>query len=115
MLGQASVGTSEHLTAGMDVRPLSGRSNVSGMTIPSEELSLTAGEFEMAGKESQAVLMRLDKATEALQKKWAGAGKSMFFHHYKEWRTLMEGQVVLLATIALELRAAAAKYEKADA
>ena len=87
---------------------------MTGMTFSPEDIGNTASEFEMAGKQSQAVLTRLDNATQELEKNWGGAGKDVFFSHYKEWRKLMEGQVTLLATIALELRAAATKYDKAD-
>jgi WXG100 family type VII secretion target len=84
------------------------------MTFSPEDLGKTATEFEQAGRQSQAVLTRLEKATQELEKNWGGAGKDAFFSHYKEWRKLMEGQVTLLTTIALELRAAATKYDKAD-
>jgi hypothetical protein len=38
----------------------------------------------------------------------------VFYQHHAEWRTLMRGQVALLAAISSELHALAARYEKAD-
>ena len=74
----------------------------------------TAKEFTRAGRDSQAIMKRLEKAVSKLEKEWSGINQEMFYAHYTEWRNLMQGHVVLLMRIAMEMQALAERYERAD-
>ena len=73
-----------------------------------------AKEFSRAGRDSQAIMKRLEKAVSKLEKEWSGVNQEMFYTHYTEWRNLMQGHVVLLMRIAMEMQALAERYERAD-
>ena len=73
-----------------------------------------AKEFAHAGRDSQAIMKRLEKAVSKLEKEWSGVNQETFYTHYSEWRNLMQGHVVLLMRIAMEMQALAERYERAD-
>ena len=87
---------------------------MSEMQIQPDELRQSAEEFNKAGKETQAILKRLDDSTGELEKKWAGAAQQIFFKQYKDLRQYMEAFSVLLGNVSLEMQAMADRYEKAD-
>ena len=84
------------------------------VTVSTSTILTAAREFELASKESEALVANLNKVTEDLKAKWSGSAQEVFYKHHDEWRTLMRGQVALLAAISSELHALAARYEKAD-
>lgn len=84
------------------------------VNLSTQHILTAAQEFASASKESQALVANLDKVTEDLKAKWSGSAQQAFYQHHVEWRTLMRGQVALLAAISSELQALAARYEKAD-
>lgn len=87
---------------------------MASVNLSTEHILTAAQEFESASKESQELVANLDKVTEDLKVKWSGSAQHAFYRHHAEWRTLMRGQVALLAAISSELHALAARYEKAD-
>lgn len=78
------------------------------------EVRRTAEEFARAGRDSQAIVNRLEKSIEKLEKAWGGVTGEMFYSHYKDWRVLMQGHIALLLRIAQELQALAERYERVD-
>ena len=84
------------------------------VTVSTNTILTAAREFESASKQSDALVASLEKVTEDLKVKWSGSAQEAFYKHHDEWRTLMRGQVALLAAISSELHALAARYEKAD-
>jgi WXG100 family type VII secretion target len=78
------------------------------------DLKNTADEFMRAGRDSQAVLKRLDKSMAMLEKSWDGVSQEAFYKHFNEWKNLMQGHIALLHRIAQEMTALAERYENAD-
>ncbi len=89
-------------------------SEVSAVSLSLEELKEAAKELEAVSRESQALVKRIEQVTSKLKGKWTGEAMETFYRHHNDWRSLMEGQVAILVGIALELRALAERYEKAD-
>ena len=87
---------------------------MTSVNLSTEHILTAAQEFESASKESQELVANLDKVTEDLKSKWSGSAQQTFYRHHAEWRTLMRGQVALLAAISSELHELAARYVKAD-
>jgi WXG100 family type VII secretion target len=87
---------------------------VAEFLVSSEDLHRAALEFAQAGKDSQAVIKRLEKATGVLEDKWSGVTQETFYKHYREWRSQMGGFAVLLNGIAQQLNAIADRFEQAD-
>jgi WXG100 family type VII secretion target len=79
-----------------------------------EDLRAAANELAEAHKESQATLTRVDQAMTALENKWQGASRQIFYRNYKDWRTAMGGMAVLLKQISREMTEMAADFKKAD-
>lgn len=73
-----------------------------------------AKEFTRAGRDSQVIMKRLEKAISKLEKEWSGVSQEVFYNHYAEWQNLMQGHVALLMRIAMEMQALAERYERAD-
>lgn len=84
------------------------------LLIPSDELHFVAKEFASASKESQVILDRLEKATNQLEGKWAGATRQVFYKHYVEWQIHMRNQASILNNIAQEIHGLAERFEKLD-
>jgi WXG100 family type VII secretion target len=78
------------------------------------EIRRAAEEFASAGRDSQTIIKRLEEAVAELETGWSGVTQEMFYHHYTEWRNLMQGHVALLLHIAQEMHAIAERYEGAD-
>lgn len=87
---------------------------MSGVAISTHGIVEAAREFELASKESQELAKRLQKAAERLKDGWSGETQEAFFAHHREWQSLMQAQVLLLTGISTELKALAARYQKAD-
>jgi WXG100 family type VII secretion target len=79
-----------------------------------EDLHVAAKEFGEASKESQATLLRMEKAMTTLESKWSGASQQVFYREYKEVKTVMGGMAILLKQIARELTVLADEYKRAD-
>lgn len=84
-----------------------------------QKLSLTevrqaAEEFARAGRDSQAIVNRLEKSITRLEKSWGGVTGEIFYSHFKDWRVLMQGHIALLLRISQELQALAERYEHVD-
>jgi WXG100 family type VII secretion target len=87
---------------------------MSEVTIQPDELRKSAGEFLQAGKDTAAILKRLDDSTSELEKKWSGAARQTFFKQYKDLRQYMEAFSGLLENINVEMQAMADRFEQAD-
>jgi WXG100 family type VII secretion target len=88
-----------------------------GMTklkINPDDLLITAGELGEAYRESQATLIRVDKAVAALENKWEGASRQAFYRNYKDWRTAMAGMAVLLRQVSREMTVMAEMFQKTE-
>lgn len=79
-----------------------------------DDLQIAADELAEAHKESQATLLRVDRAMTALENKWRGVSRQVFYRNYKDWRTAMGGMAVLLKQISRELTEMAGEYKKFD-
>lgn len=87
---------------------------MNGLLIQPEELYKSAREFIEAGKETQAIIKRLDEATDNLENKWAGVTQQVFYEQYRELRQYMEGFAAMMTNVAQEMQAMAERFEKAD-
>jgi WXG100 family type VII secretion target len=87
---------------------------MSEMTVEPDELRKVAAEFIQAGKDTDAMLKKLDDATSELEKKWAGASQQTFFKQYKDLRVYLEAFSGIMGNINMEMLAMADRYEQAD-
>lgn len=78
------------------------------------EVRRSAEEFARAGRDSQAIVNRLEKSITKLEKAWGGVTGEIFYSHYKDWLVLMQGHIALLQRISQELQALAERYERVD-
>lgn len=84
------------------------------MMIQPDDLRGAAEQFDLAGKDLDGILKRLDETTGGLQDKWAGVSQQVFYKQYGELRQYMEGFAILLGHISVEMKAMAERFDKAD-
>jgi WXG100 family type VII secretion target len=87
---------------------------MSGVAFSTQDMAVAAREFELASRESQQILERLEKVTGGLRDGWSGETREAFFKHHSEWQALMRSQAAMLISISLELRALAERFQRAD-
>jgi WXG100 family type VII secretion target len=90
------------------------KERLSVMNIPLDELYDAAKEFHQAGKETDALVLRLGERMKKLEASWLDAGQQAFFQYYHEWQPHMGGFAAILLQIAAELEAIADRYSEAD-
>jgi WXG100 family type VII secretion target len=84
------------------------------LQVAPDEIQLAATAFESASKSSKATLAELEKSVLALEAKWEGASRQVFYRNYLEWKTAMGGLAVLLHEIGRELSRMGDDLVKAD-
>jgi WXG100 family type VII secretion target len=87
---------------------------MSGVAVSTQDIAAAAREFELACRESQQLLERLERVAGGLGEGWAGQSGETFFKHLAEWQGLMRSQAGMLVSISLELRALADRFQRAD-
>lgn len=87
---------------------------MSDITLQPDQLRQAADVFSGAGKDTQAILKKLDDATSELEKHWDGVNQQVFYKQYRELRQYMQGFSGLLANISTEMQAMAQRFEDAD-
>jgi WXG100 family type VII secretion target len=85
-----------------------------GVALSTQDIASAAREFELASRESQLLLERLEKVAGGLQAGWSGETREAFFTHHAQWQALMRSQAAMLISISLELRALAERFQRAD-
>jgi WXG100 family type VII secretion target len=73
-----------------------------------------ADEFAWAGRASEDMLARLDRAIEVLEKKWGGAAQQSFYRQFRSLRPQMARLGSHLDLIAREVNALVERFESAD-
>ena len=87
---------------------------MSEMMIQPDSLRGGAEQFDLAGKDLDEILKRLDGVTGGLKEEWAGVSQQVFYKQYAELRQYMEAFTLLMGQISLEMNAMAERFEKAD-
>jgi len=85
-----------------------------GVAVSTHDITAAAREFELASRESQQILEKLEKVAGGLREGWSGETQEAFFRHHTEWQSLMRSQTAMLVSISLELRALADRFRRAD-
>ena len=84
------------------------------VSIPIEQLSVTAHEFARASADTAAIRGRLDKHMAGLAHNWDDTNRQKFFQYYRELGDQLNACTEMLTLIAREMQAMADRYQAID-